>query len=89
MVASVTAGEQQSALGRSNQGANPTSAQGRLERLLEKAAALPQLSVRCGTLAAGYYADHWVALVDDGKLTKMRARAVVFAQGAVLATGAG
>jgi sarcosine oxidase subunit alpha len=57
-------------------------AQGRLERLLEKVAALPQLSVRCGTLAAGYYADHWVALVDDERLTKMRARAVVFAQGA-------
>lgn len=62
--------------------ASDPSARGRLDGLLERAAALPQLSVRCGTLAAGYYADHWVGLVDDEKLTKMRARAVVFAQGA-------
>jgi len=36
-----------------------------------------------GTVAAGYYADHWVALVDAQHLTKMRAKAVVFATGAI------
>ncbi|MCE9590935.1 MAG: (2Fe-2S)-binding protein [Planctomycetes bacterium] len=58
------------------------AAQGRLDELLKAAASLPNLSIRCNTLAAGYYADHWVALVDGGKMTKMRTRAVVFAQGA-------
>lgn len=58
------------------------SARGRLDDLLKIAGTLPKLSIRCGTLAAGYYADHWVALVDGDKMTKMRAGAVVFAQGA-------
>ncbi len=47
------------------------------------AATAASLDVRCSTVAAGYYADHWVALVDEERLTKMRARAVVLATGAV------
>jgi sarcosine oxidase, subunit alpha len=35
------------------------------------------------TVAAGYYADHWVALASSDRLTKMRARAVVFATGVI------
>jgi sarcosine oxidase subunit alpha len=35
------------------------------------------------TVAAGYYADHWVALVDRKRLTKMRAKAVVLATGVI------
>jgi len=34
------------------------------------------------TYAAGYYADHWVALVAPEYLVKVRARSVVIAQGA-------
>ncbi len=34
------------------------------------------------TEASGYYADHWVALVDADRMTKMRARAVIVATGA-------
>jgi len=34
------------------------------------------------TLAAAWYADQWVPLVDEHKLTKMRARATVMASGA-------
>lgn len=34
------------------------------------------------TLAAAYYADHWVPLVDRDRLTKMRAKAVIVANGA-------
>ena len=35
------------------------------------------------TVAAGYYADHWVALAETGRMTKMRAKAVVFATGVI------
>ncbi|MGH7191956.1 MAG: 2Fe-2S iron-sulfur cluster-binding protein, partial [Candidatus Saccharimonadales bacterium] len=54
-----------------------------LQSLLARAAALPHLELRSGTVAAGYYADHWVALVDDRRMTKLRARAVVLATGAI------
>ncbi|MEI7967618.1 MAG: glycine cleavage T C-terminal barrel domain-containing protein [Betaproteobacteria bacterium] len=42
---------------------------------------LPNVSIRTGTFAAGWYADHWVPLVDRERLTKVRAGAVVVAQG--------
>ncbi|HEX9451518.1 MAG TPA: glycine cleavage T C-terminal barrel domain-containing protein [Burkholderiales bacterium] len=42
----------------------------------------PNISVRPGTLAAGYYADHWLPLIEDKRMTKMRARAVIVASGA-------
>jgi sarcosine oxidase, subunit alpha len=35
------------------------------------------------TTAAGYYADHWVPLVEPTHITKMRAGSVVFATGAL------
>jgi sarcosine oxidase subunit alpha len=35
------------------------------------------------TVAAGYYADHWVALASPTHLTKMRAAAVVLATGVI------
>jgi sarcosine oxidase subunit alpha len=35
------------------------------------------------TVASGYYADHWVALAEPERLTKMRAKAVVFATGVI------
>ena len=41
----------------------------------------PNITVRPATLAAGYYADHWLPLVDDQRMTKMRARAVIVASG--------
>jgi sarcosine oxidase subunit alpha len=49
--------------------------------LLDRAKALPNLEIRCGTQAGGWYADHWVALFDDQRLTKLRARALVVATG--------
>ena len=52
------------------------------QRLIERAQAHPRIRLYCGTVAAGYYADHWVALVDGEKLVKMRARALVCANGA-------
>jgi sarcosine oxidase subunit alpha len=51
--------------------------------LVDAVHASPLITVRCGTVASAYYADHWVALVDDRRLTKMRAKAVVFASGVI------
>ncbi len=51
-------------------------------RLAQKADAHPNVCVRTGTVASGYYADHWVPLVDEHRMTKMRARAVVVCAGA-------
>lgn len=53
-----------------------------LRQLLDEAGRLPNLEIRPATVAAGYYADHWVPLVDAGRMTKMRAGAVVVASGA-------
>src|SRR5690606_24011720 len=52
-----------------------------LSDLLNKANSLPGIQLRPATLAAGYYADHWVALVDAKRLVKMRAKSVVLATG--------
>ena len=41
----------------------------------------PRMVVRPGTVATGYYADHWVPLIDEQRMTKMRARAVVVCSG--------
>jgi sarcosine oxidase subunit alpha len=54
---------------------------GRLNALLSDARALPNLEIRTATTAAGYYADHWVPLVDGDRMTKLRARAVIVASG--------
>lgn len=43
----------------------------------------PNIEVLTATFAAGYYADHWVALVEPSRLTKVRAEAVVFATGVI------
>jgi sarcosine oxidase subunit alpha len=54
----------------------------RLQPLLDRLSSHPHIRALGSTFAAGYYADHWVALVGPEFLTKMRARAVVIAQGA-------
>jgi len=41
------------------------------------------ITVSSATVASAYYADHWVALADAVRLTKMRAKAVVFATGVI------
>jgi len=52
-----------------------------LRDLDERVSRHPSIGVRRGTLASGYYADHWLALIDDQCMTKMRARAVIVASG--------
>jgi sarcosine oxidase subunit alpha len=58
-------------------------AQQRLGELLDKAASLENLEVRLGTQAAGCYADRWIALVDDRRLTKLRAKTLLVAAGCI------
>lgn len=50
--------------------------------LLNAVAHHDRLRLYTGTLAAAYYADHWIPLVDKNRLTKMRAKAVIMANGA-------
>ena len=50
---------------------------------LARISAHERIEVLTRTFAAGYYADHWVALVEPERLTKVRARAVVFATGVI------
>jgi len=51
-------------------------------KLIRQATEHPNIALRVGTVAVGYYADHWVPLVDAQRMTKMRARAVVVCTGA-------
>ncbi|HME39612.1 MAG TPA: FAD-dependent oxidoreductase [Steroidobacteraceae bacterium] len=53
------------------------------QALVRAAHESPAITLFPGTFAAGYYADHWVALADAARMTKMRAGAVVFATGAI------
>jgi sarcosine oxidase subunit alpha len=53
-----------------------------LAGLLKRVGGHSNLRMMTGAVAAGYYADHWLALVDDQRLTKLRAKSVVFATGA-------
>jgi sarcosine oxidase subunit alpha len=53
-----------------------------LSELEARVARLSNIEVRTSTFAAGYYTDHWVALVDRERMTKLRAAAVIVATGA-------
>ena len=61
--------------------AQTAGARGHLDGLLEQLAARGNVRVRCGTQAAGWYGDHWIALVDDTHLTKLRAKSMIVAAG--------
>jgi sarcosine oxidase subunit alpha len=50
--------------------------------LLAEVRASLRVRLLTGAYAAGYYADHWVALVTSACVVKVRARTVVIAQGA-------
>lgn len=52
-----------------------------LDDLAGEVRASGNIRVRTATFAAGYYADHWVPLVDTQKITKVRARSVIVASG--------
>ena len=50
--------------------------------LLQTAQKHPHIRIYTETQAAAYYTDHWVPLVDQHRLTKMRAKTVIMANGA-------
>jgi sarcosine oxidase, subunit alpha len=52
-----------------------------LQKMESAALAEPNIRLRTATFACGCYADHWVALVDAEKMTKVRARSVIMAGG--------
>ena len=54
-----------------------------VQALVAVLSALPNVEIRCGTMAGGHYADGWVALFDAVRMTKVRAAAVVYANGAI------
>ncbi len=54
-----------------------------LVNLLASLSRCAGVTILPATEASGYYADHWVALCDARRLTKMRARSVVFATGVI------
>jgi sarcosine oxidase subunit alpha len=64
------------------QHASDQDAQKLLDGLIAQLAAEPLVCCRLGTVAAGYYADHYVALVDGVRLTRLRTRCTVLATGA-------
>ncbi|MCH2131107.1 MAG: 2Fe-2S iron-sulfur cluster-binding protein [Pirellulaceae bacterium] len=56
-------------------------AQAQYQALLRQVADHSRIQVRTSTQAAGWYTDHWVALVDQQRLTKLRAKSLVVASG--------
>jgi sarcosine oxidase subunit alpha len=53
------------------------------QALIKSVSGCAAITVFRATVAAGYYADHWVALAEAKRMTKMRAKAVVFATGVI------
>lgn len=51
--------------------------------LVDQIAAHDNVEVLTSSYAAGCYADHWVAIIEPQRMTKVRARAIVFATGAI------
>jgi sarcosine oxidase subunit alpha len=79
--AKVTLVEESFRLGGSG-AALPEAELGEMRGLVE-AVNRSSIEVCCATVAAACYADHWVALVDEKRMTKMRAKAVVLAPGVI------
>jgi len=52
-----------------------------LTDLLARIVAEPRIRILTATYAAGYYQDHWLALVNAERMLKMRATSVVVASG--------
>jgi len=50
--------------------------------LLQQVKSHPRIRLLEGTYAGAYYADRWVPLIDENRMTKMRAKSVIVASGA-------
>lgn len=62
-------------------GSDPASGR-RIDELVGPVTSHPLIRRFVSTVAAGYYADHWLALDTPDRMIKLRARAVIVAQGA-------
>jgi len=60
-----------------------SGAKGAGTQLLETVRSHANIELLYSTFAAGYYADRWVALIEPGRMSKVRAGAVVFATGLI------
>lgn len=49
--------------------------------LLKRVESFENIELRCATQAGGWYGDHWVALIGQDRLTKLRARSTLVATG--------
>jgi sarcosine oxidase subunit alpha len=56
---------------------------GDVDALVARVAGHANIELLAATYAAGVYADHWVALVEPSRMTKVRARAIVCATGVI------
>ena len=63
------------------QHASDPKAQAVLKTMVDRARQHNRLRLRMATQAAGCYADHWLALVDAQRLTKLRTKALIVASG--------
>ena len=54
-----------------------------MRALVDQVAAESRIEILRSTFAAGYYDDHWVALVEPHRLSKVRAKSVVLATGVI------
>ncbi|MCH2209688.1 MAG: 2Fe-2S iron-sulfur cluster-binding protein [Fuerstiella sp.] len=52
-----------------------------LNRMLQQIEVSDNIELRCRTQAAGCYADNWIGLFDNDRLTKMRAKGLLVATG--------
>lgn len=55
---------------------------GQLNNMVAEVMGMPNVTVKTGAYAAGYYSDHLIPIVEDSGITKIRAGAVVVASGA-------
>ena len=53
------------------------------EALAARVRSRVNIEVICNAYVAGLYADHWAALIESHRMTKVRARSVVLATGAI------
>ncbi|HEY9907842.1 MAG TPA: FAD-dependent oxidoreductase, partial [Thermosynechococcaceae cyanobacterium] len=67
--------------GHYQQGGNSSQAE-KTQELINSVLAHPKIRLYTETQAAGYFADHWIPLIDRTRLTKLRAKAVIVATGA-------
>jgi sarcosine oxidase subunit alpha len=63
------------------QWAGDAAINGHLAGMVEQLEASENIELRCGTQAGGWYGDNWIGLLDNQRLTKLRAKGMLVATG--------